>query len=139
MSILFRSFIICNTQYAYKMEQQEILQRFRNSHYTQRALAEANNKTTTKYNIPTSDNQLQYAQSRRIALNNIGTKHKPNSAEKQKIFLPMTHWPNLPYHTHINKTNWPLKLNQCKVKGLQPTISYKQPANLLRLLTNAST
>jgi hypothetical protein len=141
-SILFRSFIICNTQYQYKLEQQQILQRFKNSNYTKRTLEEAVKKTSTKYNIPSTDNQQQYSQSRREAIMNIGTKNHKNhdqESNQRKIYLPVTYWPRLPYNKQFNKTTWPQKLNNCKIKNLLPTISYKQPPNLLRLLTNTKT
>jgi hypothetical protein len=103
MSILFRAFIVCKTQYQYKLEQQQILQRFKNSDYTTRTLEEAVNKTSTKHNIPTTDNQQQYSKSRREALMNIGTKNSPTKNRTNAKYIYQS--PTGPiYHTTSTST-----------------------------------
>ena len=138
MSILFRSLIICNTQSAFKLESKQIYQRFKSSNYPSSVLNEAISKTMAKYNLPPEENQFLYAQSRRIAIKNIG-KSTPILENNNSIYLPITHWPFIPYTKHFNNTSWTNKLNTCKIKNLHPTVSYKQPPNLLRLLTSALT
>lgn len=135
MSILLRSLIISNTQATFKIEKTDIIQRFKNSHYPSKVIDDAVNKTMEKYKIPHEDNQFAYLQARRTALTNIG-KH-PENRNTNKAFLPITHWPHLPYKQHLNKHTWASKLPNCKITSIQPNISYKQPDNMLRLLTNS--
>jgi hypothetical protein len=138
MSILFRSFIISNTQATFTLEKQQIITRFKQSNYPTKVLDAAVKKMLSKYKIPETPNQQAYIQSRKTALSNIGKKPN-NQQQNNNIFLPITHWPYLPYKQHLNKESWTTKLNHCKIKHHNPIVSYKQPNNLLKLLTNSNT
>ena len=137
ISILTRSFIICNTLSTFNIEKERIKIRFKNSHYPTKVIHQAINKTISKYNIPTTDNQPAYINSRRIALQSIGNKQQHN--DNSKIHLPITYWPYIPISEYFKKPTWTTKLNNCRIKFKKPIVSFKQPPNILRLLTKATT
>mgnify|MGYP003335416267 CR=1 FL=1 len=138
MSILFRSFIICNTQASFQLEKTQILTRFKHSNYPARVLQDTLNKVLNKYKIPTTNNQPAYADARRKALANIGQSKQQTQQMRDNIFMPITHWPYTPYKTHINKQTWTSSLTNCRIRYHKPTLSYKQPPNLLRMVTNSN-
>ena len=136
ISIFTRSFIICNTQTSFNTEKDKIIQRFKNSHFPGKVITTALNKTIAKHNIPTTNNQPLYIQSRLKALENIGKRPDFTETTSQSdIYLPITHWPHKPIKQNFNKQTWSRKLNNCRIKFKKPTVSFKQPPNLLRLLT----
>ena len=139
VSIFTRSFLLCNKQSTFNLEKEKIKQRFKNSHFPSRVIEAALNKTITKNNIPTIDNQPSYIESRRKALDLIGNNAVETNRHTNDIYLPVTFWPYLPIKKQFSKPTWASKLPNCRVKFKKPIISFKQPPNILRLLTNANT
>jgi hypothetical protein len=136
ISIFTRSFLLCNTQTTFNLEKERIITRFRNSHYPKKVIQEAIEKTTTKHNIPTKNNQPAYIESRRKALQSIGKKEQQQ--DNSRIYLPVTYWPYIPIKDNFTKSTWISKLNNCRIKFKQPIVSFKQPPSILRLLSKAT-
>jgi hypothetical protein len=136
ISIFTRSFLLCNTQTTFNLEKERIITRFRNSHYPKKVIQEAIEKTTTKHNIPTKNNQPAYIESRRKALQSIGIKEQQQ--DNSRIYLPVTYWPYIPIKDNFTKSTWISKLNNCRIKFKQPIVSFKQPPSILRLLSKAT-
>lgn len=137
-SIFFRSFIIANSQETFNRETKTIIQRFKKSGYSRKTVIASLTKLQAQHNIPTSRNQHAYITARRQALLAVGNKSH-TQAQTHRIFMPLTYWPNVPYTHHINKQKWQETLKNCHIKNHHPTIAFKQPPNILRLLTKAST
>jgi hypothetical protein len=133
-SILFRSFIICNTQPSFTLEMQQIKQRFINSKYPTSIIDQAFAKTISQYGIPTFPNQYQYNIARKEALKNIGIKH---DRATNQIYLPITYNPYINTKQFTNNTAIHTALPSCN-QNFTAITSFKQPNNLLRHLTRSN-
>ena len=134
-SIFLRSFLIANTQATYTMEKKNIGERFHNSGYTQECIHQQLEKLERHYKIPQHQDQYLYHRARLAALNTIGNNKQAH--KNDNLFLPITYWPGIPTKQIINKQAWQDKLHHTKIKQTQPTISFKQPPSLLRMLTRS--
>ena len=148
-SILYRTFLLSSDLQSYTITKQNIINWFKDSKFPKKTIDQAIFKFENKFNIYKIDSNLAYQLARNQTFNrlfnNNNTIYKDNKNKsnqltmdsKNNIYFPLTYIPKINYKRIINKNIWNNEFNNTELINNNIIVSYKQPNNVLKLVTNS--